>query len=68
MSDTIDDEFKVLYQFTKTMRNSGMLEHPDDNVTITFDGTDTNIDVMLSQYETFLRAVGYHFDHLEVVR
>jgi len=64
----IDDEYKVVYQFTKTMRNSGMEEYPDENVQITFDGTETNIHVMLSQFETFLRAAGYIFDHLEVVR
>jgi len=63
-----DDEFKVIYQFTKTMRNSKMIEHPDDNVQITFDGTETNIHVVLSQFETFLKASGYVFDHLEVVR
>jgi len=64
----IDDEYKVVYQFTKTMRNSGMEEYPDENVQITFDGTETNIHVMLSQFETFLRAAGYIFDHLVVVR
>jgi hypothetical protein len=63
----MSDEFKVMYQFTKTMRNSGIDEHPDDCVQITFDGTDSTLDSMLAQYEKFLRAAGYHFDYLEVV-
>lgn len=62
-----DNEFKVMYQFTKTMRNSGMDEYPDDCVQITFDGTETTLDVVLSQFETFLKASGYVFDYLEVV-
>jgi hypothetical protein len=64
----MNNDFNVTYTFRMDMVNSGMQEHPDQTVEISFDATDTNIHVVLGQFETFLKASGYHFDHLEVVR
>jgi hypothetical protein len=35
---------------------------------IVFDGTDAHIDTVVKQFETFLKAAGYNFDYLEVVK
>jgi hypothetical protein len=63
-----DDKFKVTYQLISTMKNSGMEEHPDRNIEIIFDGTDVTLSTVVSQIETFLKASGYFFDHLEIVK
>jgi len=63
-----DDKFKVTYQFISTMKNSGMEEHPDRIIEINLDGTDVNLRFVVGQVETFLKAAGYFFDHLEIVK
>jgi len=64
----MNDDFSVTYTFRMDMVNSGMDDHPDQTVEISFDATEANLHVVLSQFETFLKASGYVFDHLKVIR
>ena len=64
----MSDNHKVTYTFRMDMVDSGLDDHPDQSIEISFDATDVNLHVVLSQLETFLKASGYVFDHLEVVR
>jgi hypothetical protein len=40
----------------------------ESQVTVSFDGTDAHIDMVVDQFATFLRAAGYIFDSLEIVK
>ena len=62
------DNFKVNYNLRMDFVNSGMPEHPDQIIEVTFDGTDVTLSTVVSQIETFLKAAGYFFDHLEIVK
>ena len=62
------NDYKVTYTLRVEAVNNDHEEHPDQSIELCFDGTDRNLHVVLSQVETFLKAAGYHFDHLEVVR
>jgi hypothetical protein len=63
------DEYKVTYSFSVEYENVDLHDHPKHTLTVqSFDGTDVTLDVVLGQVETFLKAAGYYFDHLEVVK
>ena len=40
----------------------------ESTVNITFDGTDAHIDMVVDQFATFLRAAGYIFEGIEIVK
>ena len=61
--------YKVTYTFSVEYENVDLPDHPPHTLTVqVFDGTDVTLDVVLGQVETFLKAAGYYFDHLEVVK
>ena len=63
------DPYKVTYTFSVEYENVDLHDHPPHTLTVqSFDGTDVTLDVVLGQVETFLKAAGYYFDHLEVVK
>jgi hypothetical protein len=64
-----DNKYKVTYSFNVEYKNLDLIEYPKDSViNITFDGTDVPIDVVVGQFVTFLKAAGYIFDDLEVIK
>ena len=61
--------YKVTYTLSVEYENVDLHDHPKHTLTVqSFDGTDVTLDVVLGQVETFLKAAGYYFDHLEVVK
>ena len=63
------DPYKVTYSFHVEYENVDLHDHPKHSLTtLSFDGTDVTLDVVISQVETFLKAAGYYFDHLEIVK
>jgi hypothetical protein len=63
------DEYKVTYTLSVEYENVDLPDQPKHTLTVqTFDGTDVTLDVVLGQVETFLKAAGYYFDHLEIVK
>lgn len=65
-----DDEYKVTYSFHVEYENVDQPGEPKHSLTtLSFDGTDAHIDLVLNQFTTFLRAAGYTWvDHLEVIK
>jgi hypothetical protein len=64
-----DGKYKVTYSFNVEYENLNLTEYPKDStIKITFDGTDVPIDVVVGQFVTFLKAAGYIFDDLEVIK
>ena len=63
------DPYKVTYTLSVEYENVNLPDEPTHSLThIVFDGTDVTLNVVLGQVETFLKAAGYYFDHLEVVK
>jgi len=63
------DPYKVTYTFQVEYENVNLKEHPTHSLTtFSFDGTDSNIQVVVDQFATFLKAAGYYFDSLEVIK
>jgi hypothetical protein len=66
---TDKDEYKVTYSFSVEYENVDLPDHPKHTLTVlSFDGTDVTLDVVLGQFETFMRSAGYYFDHFEIVK
>lgn len=63
----MEDDYSVVYHFEVSSRGNPTPEFPDEDFSLTFDGTDSTIYVVVSQFEKVLRAAGYSFDHLRVV-
>jgi len=64
-----DNEYKVTYTLQVEYENVDLDDEPTHSLTsIVFDGTDANIDTVVRQFTTFLKAAGYNFDCLEVVK
>ena len=60
---------KTTYTLQCEYENVGLEGEPDHSlISIIFDGTDAPIDVVVNQFATFLKAAGYSFDCLEVVK
>lgn len=69
MTDLTDNKYKVTYTFQCEYDNVNVPGEPTHSlVHIVFDGTDTHIDTVVNQFTTFLKAAGYYFDYLEVVK
>jgi hypothetical protein len=65
----VKDPYKVTYTFSVEHINMHIEGYPLETFnTLVFDGTDAHINVIVSQFETFLKAAGYSFDYLEVVK
>jgi len=63
------EPYKVTYSFHVEYENVDLKDHPKHSLTtISFDGTDAHIDTVVDQFATFLKAAGYYFDYLEVVK
>ena len=66
---TDDGNYKVTYSFSVEYENVDLPGEPKHTLTVqTFDGTDETLDVVVNQVTIFLKAAGYYFDHLEVVK
>jgi|APCry1669189844_1035258.scaffolds.fasta_scaffold02168_5 hypothetical protein len=64
-----NDPYKVTYNFTVEHENVDLIDHPRNSLTtLSFDGTDAPLGVVVGQFETFLKAAGYYFDHLDIVK
>ena len=67
MSD--DNKYKVTYTLQCEYENVDLPGEPTHSlVHIVFDGTDAHIDTVVGQFATFLKAAGYYFDDLEVIK
>lgn len=63
------EPFKVTYTLQCECENVDLKDEPTHSlIHIVFDGTDAHIDTVVKQFETFLKASGYCFDYLEVVK
>jgi len=64
-----DDKYKTTYTLQCEYENVALEDEPDHSlISIVFDGTDAPIDVVVKQFATFLKAAGYSFDCIEVVK
>ena len=65
----MNDGYKVTYTFQCEYENVDLKgEPPRSLIHIAFDGTDAHIDTVVKQFATFLKAAGYYFDDLEVIK
>jgi len=64
-----DDMYKCTYAFQCEYENVDLAGEPSHSLTnIVFDGTDAPIQTVVNQFVTFLKAAGYNFYDLEVVK
>jgi len=67
MSD--DNKYKVTYTLQCEYENVDLIDEPTHSlISIVFDGTDAHIDTVVNQFAAFLKAAGYSFDYLDVVK
>jgi len=60
---------KTTYTLQCEYENVDLEDEPNHSlISIVFDGTDAPIDVVVNQFATFLKAAGYSFLYLEVVK
>jgi len=63
------EHHKVVYTFSVEHTNMHIDGYPLETfTTLQFDGTDVHINVVVQQFVTFLKAAGYSFYDLEVVK
>jgi len=66
---TDDGKYKVTYNFSVKYENVDLEYEPKNSLTeITFDGTDAHMQLVVNQFVTFLKAAGYIFNDLEIIR
>ena len=66
---TDDNKYKCTYSFSCEYENVDLIDEPRHSLTVlSFDGTDAHIDTVVNQFATFLKAAGYSFDYLDVVK
>jgi hypothetical protein len=64
-----NEKYKVTYTLVVEYENVNLPGEPKSSITMhSFDGTDDTITTVLDQIAIFLKAAGYYFDHLEVVK
>jgi hypothetical protein len=64
-----DNKYKCTYSFHVEYENVDLPGEPRHSLTVlSFDGTDAHIDTVVNQFTTFLKAAGYSFDYLDVVK
>ena len=60
---------KTTYTFVVEYEDVDLPGEPKSSITMhSFDGTHDYIDVIVDQFAVFLKAAGYSFDHLEVIK
>ena len=65
----MSEPYTVTYTFQCEYENVDLPGEPTHSLThIVFDGTDAHIDTVVNQFATFLKAAGYNFDYLEVIK
>jgi len=63
------EPFKVTYTLQCECENVDLKGEPMHSlIHIAFDGTHSTIDTIVDQFAIFLKAAGYSFDYLEVVK
>ena len=66
---TDDGKYKCTYTFQCEYENVDLVHEPKHSVThIVFDGTDAHIQTVVNQFVTFLKASGYVFQDLEIIK
>ena len=64
-----DNKYKCTYTLQCEYENVNLKGEPKHSlINIVFDGTDAHINVVVNQFATFLKAAGYSFDCLEVIK
>ena len=64
-----DGKYKCTYTFQCEYENVDQKHEPTHSLThIVFDGTDASIQTVVNQFVTFLKASGYCFHDLEVIK
>jgi hypothetical protein len=64
-----DDKYKVTYTLQCEYENVNLPGEPKHQlVSLIFDGTDETITTVVDQFAIFLKASGYFFSHLEVIK
>jgi hypothetical protein len=62
-------EYKCTYTLQCEYENVDLKGEPKHSlINIIFDGTDAHLDTVVQQFVTFLKAAGYYFDDLEVIK
>ena len=63
------EPYKVTFSFCVEYENVYLPGEPKHSLTsLSFDGTDETITTVVDQFAIFLKAAGYYFSHLEVVK
>jgi hypothetical protein len=66
---TDDGKYKCTYSFSCEYENVDLPGEPKHSLTVqSFDGTDAHIQTVVNQFVTFLKASGYSFHDLEVIK
>ena len=66
---TENNPYKVTYTLQCEYENVDLPGEPKHQlVSLVFDGTDETITTVVDQFAIFLKASGYYFSHLEVVK
>jgi len=63
------ERYKVTFSFHVEYENVDLPGEPKHSLTtLSFDGTDETSTTVVDQFAIFLKAAGYYFSHLEVVK
>ena len=63
------EPYKCTYTFQCEYENVDLLHEPKHSLThVVFDGTDAHIQTVVNQFVTFLKASGYVFQDLEIIK
>jgi hypothetical protein len=66
---TDNGKYKCTYTFSCEYENVDLPDEPRHSLTVqSFDGTDAHIQTVVNQFVTFLKAAGYNFYDLEVIK
>ena len=66
---TDDGEYRCTYTFQCEYENVNLRDEPKHSLThVVFDGTDASIQTVVNQFVTFLKASGYSFYDLEIIK
>ena len=63
------EPYKCTYTFQCEYENVDLPHEPTHSLThVVFDGTDAHIQTVVNQFVTFLKASGYIFQDLEIIK
>ena len=66
---TNDGKYKCTYTFQCEYENVDVAYEPTHSLNVlSFDGTDAHIQTVVNQFVTFLKASGYSFQDLEIIK